>query len=110
MGETITTVAHTHNLDSHVVEQRWSATTGELLYSYVIASKGMHGPRVDMHAVVEEARLTASWTGNRISFLDIELGSATLGQEVAAIDFGDLSIHPYRLFIGEQTAVRHFSR
>ena len=95
-GETITTVAHTHNLDSHVVEQRWSATTGELLYSYVIASKGMHGPRVDMHAVVEEARLTASWTGNRISFLDIELGSATLGQEVAAIDFGDLSIHPYR--------------
>ena len=95
-GETITTVAHTHNLDSHVVEQRWSATTGELLYSYVIASKGMHGPRVDMHAVVEEARLTASWTGNRISFLDIELGSATLGQEVAAIDFGDLGIHPYR--------------
>ena len=30
-GETITTVAHTDILDSHFVEQRWSATTGELL-------------------------------------------------------------------------------
>ena len=44
--------------------------------------------------------------------LDIELARRSIGQEVASIDFGDFSEHghPYRLFIGGQIAVRHFSR
>ncbi len=95
-GETITTVIHTANLEGHVRQQRWSAATGELLYSIVVGRADAHMPRLDTHQIIRREELVASWTGNRVSYIDIELGSASLGQEVASIDFGDLGIHPYR--------------
>ena len=92
-AETITTVAHTYNYERHVRQQHWSATTGELLVSYVIASQFSHGPRVELHHTIEGESIVATWPDNGISFIDIGFNSTMLGEEVAAIDFGDLSIY-----------------
>ena len=90
-GQTITTVIHSNNHESLVHQQRWSATTGELLYSFVVATANVHMPRLDTHKIIGSEELVASWTAHRVSYMDIELGSPSLGQEVAAIDFGDLT-------------------
>ena len=92
-GNTITTVAYTYNHERHVRQQLWSAATGELLVSYVIASQFSHGPRVELHHAIEGGDIVATWPNNQMSFIDIGLNSATLSQEVASIDFGDLSVY-----------------
>ena len=94
-GDTITTVIHTRNEDGHVRRQLWSADTGDMLYSYVdyVAKPHWLGPAT--HQILNEGKQVAFWTDHRLAYLDIDLGSATLGQELAAIDFGTLTADPY---------------
>ena len=101
-GETITTVIHTRNEDGHVRRQLWSAETGDMLYSYVdfIARSHWLGP--ETHQILNDGKLVAYWTDHRLAYMDIELGSATLGQELAAIDFGALTADPFAYWSGDR--------
>lgn len=94
-GETITTVIHTRNEDGHVRRQLWSAETGDMLYSYVDFVARPHWLGPDTHQILHDGKLVAYWTDHRLAYMDIELGSATLGQELAAIDFGALTADPF---------------
>lgn len=95
-GETITTVVHTVNPYLRVRQQLWSANTGELLASYVISTGSFHGRGLELHQVIKKGALVASWTQHRLSYIDIDPGSASVGRELAAIAFGDLSLHRWR--------------
>lgn len=92
--ETITTVIHTHNADSHVRQQLWTADTGELLYSFVAAVANSHLPRLETHRLLNDGGLAAYWTDHRLAYMDINYGSARLGQELAVVEFGDLTAEP----------------
>lgn len=100
--ETITTVIHTRNKDGHVRRQLWSAETGDLLYSYVAAVGGSHWRGTDTHQILGDGSLVAYWTDHRLAYMDIEFGSETLGQEIAAIDFGVLTADPYAYWSEDQ--------
>ncbi len=100
--ETITTVIHTRNKDGHVRRQLWSAETGDLLYSYVAAVGGSHWRGTDTHQILSDGKLVAYWTDHRLAYMDIEYGSASLGQEISAIDFGDLTADPYAYWSEDQ--------
>ena len=93
-GETITTIAYTHNHEGHVRRQLWAADTGELLYSFVAGIAKTHLPRLETHRLLNNGDLAAYWTDHRLVYMDIKYGSATLGQELAAVEFGDLTAEP----------------
>ena len=93
-GDTITTVIHTRNEDGHVRRQLWSPKQRHA-YSYVDFVARPHWLGPNTHQILNGGKQVAFWTDHRLSYLDIELGSATLGQELAAIDFGTLTADPY---------------
>ena len=95
-GKTIRTVAHTANPYLRVREQVWSANTGELLASYAISTGSFYGQGTELHRVIKEGALVAAWTQARLSFIDIDPGSSSVGRELAAIEFGDFSLDRWR--------------
>ena len=67
-GQTITTVIHSNNHESLVHQQRWSATTGELLYSFVVATANVHMPNAgSIHTRLSGAR-NSSLPGQPIGY------------------------------------------
>ncbi|MCY4063893.1 MAG: hypothetical protein OXG53_16090 [Chloroflexi bacterium] len=101
--ETITTTIHTHNGDSHVRQQLWTADKGELLYSFVVAVANTHLPRLETHRLLNGGDLAAYWTDHRLAYMDIRYGSARLGQELEAVEFGDLTAEPRAYWNGDLT-------
>ena len=106
-GETIVTHAYPQNDDWYVLEQAWSAQTGELLYSYVIKWNHPHAPSINLHQMMDGTDYVASWMDSTMILVNINPKSESVGDALVVIDFPDMSIGQVRWNAEQSEALLH---